>query len=110
MADGRSSAGIAINVGPVMNGRVSRVGFSASTRAGFMEAFECGKEAFLARRAASGALDSDVRHRAVLPLTCGLFGYMACMSLTKHRQRIAKELLVGQGGQKRAFHKPMIVH
>ena len=27
-----------------MNGRVSRVGFSAYTRAGFMEAFECGTE------------------------------------------------------------------
>ena len=43
-----------------MNGRVSRVGFSASTRAGFMEAFECGKEVCSIRRAASGALDSDV--------------------------------------------------
>ena len=32
MADGRSSAGVAFNAGPVMNGRVSRVGFSASTR------------------------------------------------------------------------------
>ena len=31
MADGRSSAGIAFNVGSVMNGNVSRVGFSAST-------------------------------------------------------------------------------
>ena len=93
-----------------MNGRVSRVGFSASTRAGFMEAFECGKEACSAGRAASGALDSDVGHRAVLPLTCGLFGYMACMSVTQRRQRTAEEPLVGQGGQKRAFHKPMIVH
>ena len=55
-------------------------------------------------------LDSDVGHRAVLPLTCGLFGYMACMSVTQRRQRTAEELLVGQGGQKRAFHKPMIVH
>ena len=36
MADERSSAGVAFNAGPVMNGRVSRVGFSASTRAGFM--------------------------------------------------------------------------
>ena len=51
MADGRSSAGVAFNAGPVMNGRVSRVGFSASTRAGFMEAFECGKEACSAGRA-----------------------------------------------------------
>jgi len=31
MADGRSSAGVAFNAGPVMNERVSRVGFSAST-------------------------------------------------------------------------------
>ena len=53
---------------------------------------------------------SDVGHRAVLPLTCGLFGYMACMSVTQRRQCTAEELLVGQGGQKRAFHKPMIVH
>ena len=77
---------------------------------GFMEAFKCGKEARSARRAASGALDSDVRHRAVLPLTCGFFGYLACMSVTQHMQRMAEELLVGQGGEKRAFHKPMIVH
>ena len=75
-----------------------------------MEAFECGKEACSAGRAASGALDSDVRHCTVLPLTCGLFWYMACMSVMQHRQRTAEELLVGQGGQKRAFHKPMIVH
>ena len=73
MADGRSSAGVALNVGPVMNGRVSRVGFSASTRAGFMEAFECGKEACSARRATSGALDFDARHHVVLPMTRGLF-------------------------------------
>ena len=105
MADGTSSAGVAFNVG-----RVSRVGFSASTRAGFMEAFECGKEACSVGRAASGALDSDVGHRSVLPLTCGLFGYMACMSVTQRRQHTAVELLVGQGGQKRAFHKPMMVH
>ena len=85
MADGRSSAGVAFNAGPVMNGRVSRVGFSASTRAGFMEAFECGTEACSAGRAASGALDSDLGHRAVLPLTCGLFGYMACMSVTQRK-------------------------
>ena len=110
MADGRSSAGVAFNAGPVMNGRVSRVGFSASTPAGFMEAFECGKEACSVGRAVSGALDSGVRHRAVLPLTCGLFGYMACMSVTQRRQRTAEELLVGQGGQKLAFYKPMIVH
>ena len=51
MADGRSSAGVAFNAGPVMNGCVSRVGFSASTRAGFMEAFECGTEACSAGRA-----------------------------------------------------------
>ena len=56
----RQTAGVAFNAGPVMNGRVSRVGFSASTRAGFMEAFECGTEACSAGRAASGALDSDV--------------------------------------------------
>ena len=93
-----------------MNGRASRVGFLASTQAGFMEAFECGKEACSAGRAASGALDSDVGHRAVLPLTCGLFGYMVCMSVTQHRQHTIVEPLVGQGGQKRAFHKPMIVH
>ena len=61
-ADGRSSAGVVFNAGPVMNGRVSRVGFSASTRAGFMEAFECGMEACSAGRAASGALDSDLGH------------------------------------------------
>ena len=79
MADGRSSASVAFNAGPVMNGRVSRVGFSASTRAGFMEAFECGKEVCLAGRVASGALDSDLGPRAILPLTCGLFGYMAFM-------------------------------
>ena len=98
------------NAGPVMNGRVSRVGFSASTRAGFMEAFECGKEACSAGRAASGALDSDVGHRAVLPLTCGLSRNMACMSMTQHRQHTSEEPLLGQGGQKRAFHKPMIIH
>ena len=86
-----------------MNGHVSRVGFSASTRAGFMEACSAG-------RAASDALDSDLGHRAILPLTCGLFGCMACMSVTQRRQRTAEEPLVGQGGQKRAFHKPMIVH
>ena len=87
MANGRSSASVAFNAGPVMNARLSRVGFSASTRAGFMEAFECGKEACSVGHAASGALDSDVGHRAVLPLTCGLFGYMACMSVTQRRQR-----------------------
>ena len=75
-----------------------------------MEAFECGKEACSAGRAASGTLDSDLRHRTVLPLTCGLFGYMACMLVTQRRQRTIEELLVGQGGQKWAFHKPMIVH
>ena len=110
MTDGRSSASVAFNVGPVMNGRVSRVGFSASTRVGFMEAFECGKEACSAGNATSGSLDSDVGQRAVLPLTCGLFGCMACMSVTQRRQRTTEEPLVGQGGQKRAFHKPMIVH
>ena len=104
MADGRSSAGVAFNAGPVMNGRASRVGFLASTRAGFMEAFECDKEACSVGRAASGALDSDVGQRAVLPLTCGLFGYMACMLVTQRRQLTAEELLVGQGGQKQAFH------
>ena len=77
---------------------------------GFMEAFECGKEACSAGRAASGALDSAIRHRVVLPLTCGLFGCMSCMSVTQRRQHTAEEPLVGQGGQKRAFHKPMIVH
>jgi len=77
---------VAVNAGAVMDGRVSRVGFSASTRAGFMEAFECGKEACLAGRATSGALESHLGHRAILPLTCGLFGYMACMSLTQRRQ------------------------
>ena len=75
-----------------------------------MEAFECGKEACSTGRAASGTLDSDVGYRAVLPLACGLFGYMACMSVTQRRQNTAEEPLVGQGGQKRAFHKPMIVH
>jgi len=76
---------------------------------GFMEAFECSKEACSAGHAVSGALNSDVRHRTVLPLTCGLFGYMACMSVTQCRQRTAEELLVGQGGQKWAFHKLMSV-
>ena len=75
-----------------------------------MAAFECVKEACSAGRAASGALESNLGHRTILPLTCGLFGYMACMSVTQHRQRTAEELLVGQGGQKRAFHKSMIVH
>ena len=75
-----------------------------------MEAFECGKEACSAGRAASGALDSDLGHRAVLPLICGIFGYMACMSVTQRREHTIEELLVGQGGQKRAFHKLMIVH
>ena len=37
-------------------------GFLGSTRAGFMEAFECGMEACSAGRAASGALDSDLGH------------------------------------------------
>ena len=45
-----------------------------------MEAFECGKEACSAGRAANGALDSDLGHCTILPLTCGLFGYMACIS------------------------------
>ena len=63
-----------------------------------------------AGRAVSDALDSDLGHRVVLPLTCGLFGYMAYMSVTQCRQHTAEEPLVGQGGQKRAFHKPMIVH
>ena len=93
-----------------MNGRVSRVGFSTSTQASFMEAFECGTEACSAGRAASGAVDSDLGHRAVLPLTCGLFGCMAYMSVTQRSQRTAEEPSVGQGGQKRSFHKPMIVH
>ena len=75
-----------------------------------MEAFECGKEACSGGRAASGAPDSGLGHRTVLRLTCGLFGYMACMSVTQHRQGIAEEPLVDQGGQKRAFHKPMIIH
>ena len=75
-----------------------------------MEAFECGTEACSARRAASGALDSDLGHRAVLPLTCGLFGYMAYMSMTQRRQHTTEEPLVGHAGQKRAFHKPMIGH
>ena len=75
-----------------------------------MEAIECGTEACLAGRAASGALDSDLGHRTVLPLTCGLFGCMACMLVTQRRQCTAKEPLVGEGGQKRAFQKPMIVH
>ena len=75
-----------------------------------MEVFECGLEACSAGRAASRALDTDVRHRVVLPLTCGLVWYLACMSATQRKQRMAEELLVGQGGQKRAFHKPMIVH
>ena len=92
--DGRSSADIAFNTRPVMNGRVSRVGFSASTWAGFMEAFECGKEACSAGHAASGALDSDVGHSAILPLTCGLFGYTACMLVTQRRQHTAEEHLV----------------
>ena len=74
-----------------------------------MEAFECG-EVCSAGRAASGALDSDVGHRTVLPLTCGLFGYMACMSVTQRRHHTTEEPLVGQGGQKREFHKPMIVY
>ena len=75
-----------------------------------MEAFECGKEACSAGRAASGALDSDVGHCSILPLTRGLFGCMACMLVTQRKQRTAEEPLVGQGGQKQAFHKPMIVH
>ena len=75
-----------------------------------MEAFECGKKACSAGRAASGALDSNIRYRTIIPLTCGLFGYLASMSVTQRRQRTTEELLVGQGGQKRAFHKPMIVH
>ena len=85
-----------------MNRRVAGVGF--------MEAFECGKEACSVGCVASGTLASDVGHRAILPLTRGLFGYMACMSVTQCRKRTAEEPLVGQGGQKRAFHKPMIVH
>ena len=52
----------------------------------------------------------DAGQRAILPLTCGLFGYMACMSVTQRREHTIEELLVGQGGQKRAFHKLMIVH
>ena len=95
MAGGRSSDGVVFTAGPVMNGRLSRVGFSASTRAGFMEAFECVTEACSAGRAASGALDSDLGHRAVLPLTCGLFGCMAYMSVTQRMQRTVEEPLVG---------------
>ena len=98
------------NVGPVMRRCVSRVGFSASTWEGFREVFECGKEACSVERAVSGALDSDVRHSTILPLMCGLFGCMPCMSVTQRRQRTTEEPLVGQGGQKRAFHKRMIVH
>ena len=75
-----------------------------------MEAFECGTVACSAERAVSGVLDSDLGHHAVLPLTCGLFGYMACMSVTQRRHHTGEEPLVGQGGQKRAFLKPMIVH
>ena len=75
-----------------------------------MEAFECGTEACSVGRAGRGALDSDLGNRTILPLTCGLFGCMACMSVTQRRQRNAEEPLVGQGGPKRAFHKPMIVH
>ena len=75
-----------------------------------MEGFNGGEEACSAERAVSGALDSDVRHSTILPLMCGLFGYMASMSVTQCRPRTAEEPLVGQGGQKRAFHKPMIVH
>ena len=75
-----------------------------------MEVFECGTEACSAGRAVSGALDSDLGHRAILPLMCGLFGCMACMSVTQRRQRTAEEPLVGQDVQKRAFYKPMIVH
>ena len=81
-----------------MNGRVSRVGFAASTRAGYMEAFECGTEACSVGRAASGTLDSNLGHCAVLPLTCGILGCMACMSVTQRRQHTAEEPLVGQGG------------
>ena len=110
MADGRSSAGVAFNAGPVMNGRAYRVGFSTSTQAGFMEVVECGKEVCSTGCAASGALDSVVGQRAVLPLTCGLLGYMACMSVTQRRQRTTEEPLVGQGGQKWEFHKRIIVH
>ena len=51
-----------------------------------MEAFECGKEACSAGHAASGALNSVLGHRAVLPLMCGLFGCMPCMSVTQRRQ------------------------
>ena len=75
-----------------------------------MEVFECGTEACSAGHAASGALDSDLGHRAILTLTCGLFGCMACMLVTQCRQRTTEEPFLGQGGQKRAFHKPMIVH
>ena len=75
-----------------------------------MEAFECGTEACSAGRVASGTLDSDLGHHVVLPLTCGIFGYMACISVTQRRELATQEPLVGQGGQKRAFHKPMIVH
>lgn len=77
---------------------------------GFMDAFECGKEVCSAGHAAISAHESDVRHHAVLPLTCGLVGYLACMSVTQCRQRTTEEPLVGQGGDKQAFHKPMIVH
>ena len=68
-----------------------------------MEAFDCSMEACSAGRAASGALDSDVGHCAVLQLMCGLFGYMACMSVTQRRQRTVEEPLVGQGGRSGHF-------
>ena len=50
-----------------------------------MEAFECGKEACSAGRVASGALDSDVGHRAVLPLIVGSLGiWPACLVPAQH--------------------------
>ena len=53
--DGKSLPGVVFNVGPLVNGRVAGVGFSAF-HAGLMEAFECGEEACSAGRAMGGVL------------------------------------------------------
>ena len=105
-------AGVAFNAGPVMSGRVwpEWVSRLPHGRVSWRRTFVCGTEACSAGRAASGSLDSDLGQHAILPLTCGLFGCMACMSVTQRRQCTAEELLVGQDGQKQAFHKPVFVH
>ena len=85
MADGRSSAGLVFNVGPVMNGRVSRVGFSASTRVSWRRLNTARRRvqpglqrvgpSWPACRFNACAMRGRVRVRAITPSSPFLFGY-----------------------------------